>query len=759
MTQEHLPAQTKLSARNRSQNAEEFAPYVPGTPSKGISIAPFKAKMTRSLRWKILSIALISATALMLYLFLVAKETRTNAALIEDIFQNKYPIQVLMQSSKHSLVLVNRELEDAVITGDEELIYSAEPMAIEFRRNMVAAVSLDSQYDDEILKILDEFETYYSGASNLAKNMLKADAFDDSFTGQGKVNRGNYERVVSSMETFQQAQLDAFAKSVDDTAAHSQKTLVFGLWASLSTAAIVLILALVIARSILGRIHQIVSALKKIAHESDGMKVRIDLDGDDEMTELAHWFNTFIEKLELVTTESTAEIKRIAYTDTLSNLPNRRSLIESVEAVVTLQRDEPAAVMFLDLDNFKPINDQLGHEAGDELIRQAAARLQEIADRFNEQEPARNLENHTACLAGRLGGDEFMVLIPLAKNKELIEAIALEIRDSLLKPFNLHGAIANIGVSIGISRYPQDAQSKDSLIDFSDLAMYEAKGLGKNTYCFYDESIAEAIDRTNRIEMALKNCTHNNELTLLYQAKFDLGTNEYKGAEAFLRWENEELGKLSPHEFIHLAEKSRVIDSIDAWVLNEACRAVASWLDRGINPGRIAINMSAKQIQRPDLMNTIIPIIEQHNIPCEHLEFEITETSALDHMETVAANIREMRARDIFVSMDDFGAGHSSLQLLVNCKLDAVKIDQTLTHNLNGNERSQSIVRSIINLAETLEIECVAEGIETYEQLHMLRQFNCQNGQGYYFSKPQSPTHIEDLMTTSPQPVRIGAPH
>ena len=341
----------------------------------------------------------------------------------------------------------------------------------------------------------------------------------------------------------------------------------------------------------------------------------------------------------------------------------------------------------------------------------------------------------------------------------MIETLAIEIRDSLLRPFNLNGAIANIGVSIGISRYPQDAQGKDSLIDFSDLAMYEAKGLGKNTYCFYDDSIAEAIDRTNRIATALKNCTLNNELSLLYQAKFDLGTNEYKGAEAFLRWENEEFGKLSPHEFIHLAEKTREIESIDIWVLNEACRAIASWLERGINPGRIAINMSAKQIQQPDLMETIIPIIEQHNIPCEHLEFEITETSALDHMEAVAANVKEMRARNIYVSMDDFGAGHSSLQLLVNCKLDAVKIDQTLTHNLNANERSQSIVRSIINLAETLEIECVAEGIETYEQLHMLRQFNCQNGQGYYFSKPQSSLHIEDLMTTYPQPIRVGASH
>lgn len=737
-----------MTTRDRGQSAEEVAPYSPPAVLNSSSASPFKIRRTLSLRWKILSIAVVSAATLLLYLAYSTHEARSNALLMQEIFNSKYPIQVLMQSSRHSLILVNRELEDAVITGDEELIFSAEPLAIEFRRNMINAVSLDPRYEDQILKILDEFEAYYSSATKLAKNMLDADAFHDNFAARGEQNKANYEQVVYSMESFQQERLDAFAKSVADTSEHANNALIYGLWSSVTIGTLVLLLASIISRSILRRIHRMVATLKRIAHENDGMSVRIELDGGDEMTELAHWFNTFIEKLERVTTESTAEIKRIAYTDTLSGLPNRRMLIESIEASIEKHADDQIAVLFLDLDNFKPINDQLGHEAGDELIRQSAARLQLIVDAINESDSRHQIPG-SAAMAGRLGGDEFMLVVPLVEDEQAIESLAAEIRDTLLEPFNLNGPIASIGVSIGISRYPQDAQSKDSLIDCADMAMYEAKGGGKNTYRFYNSSIAESAEKSTRIETALKTSIENNELSLVFQPKFELQTGTYNGAEALLRWHNDELGNLHPIEFIHLAEKSKVIHAIDEWVLSEVCKKISLWLERGIDPGRIAINMSAKQIQQHDLMEKLLPIIDKYQTPCEHLEFEITETSALDYMEVVVSNVQKIRARNIHVTMDDFGAGHSSLQLLVNCKLDSVKIDQTLTRNINTQERYQSIVRSIINLADTLDIQCVAEGIETYEQLHMLRRFNCKNGQGYYFSKPMNAVNIEQYMDNS----------
>ena len=734
-----------MPIRERGQSAEDIAPFNP-PPALGSSTATsFNIRRTLSLRWKILSIAVISAVTLMLYLMYATNEARSNAALMKDIFENKYPIQALMQSSQHNLELVNRELNDAVITGDKDLVFSAEPMAEEFRSNMEAAIWLDPVNGDKIRRIQHDFEVYYVNSTTLATQLLSADAYQDKLSSRTEQNQASYEKVVQSMQAFQKERFQAFAQSIDDTTTKANKAVIYGLWISLTAVAMVLLLASVIARSILSRIHLMVATLKRIAHEDDGMSVRIDLDGGDEMTELAHWFNTFIGKLERVTSESTAEIKRIAYTDTLSGLPNRRMLIESIEAAIEKPQNEQVAVLFLDLDNFKPINDQLGHEAGDELIRQAAKRLRLVIDDINASD-IRYQQANSGALAGRLGGDEFMLLLPHISDQQSIEDMAVRIRDELLVPFNLNGSIAHIGVSIGISRYPLDANNKDSLIDYADIAMYEAKAAGKNTYRFFNGAIAESAAQASRIEKALKGSIENNELSLLYQPKINLISGSYNGSEALLRWHNEELGAVSPIDFISLAEKSKVIHAIDEWVLAEVCKTISDWLERGINPGRIAINMSAKQIQQPDLMDTILPIIDRYDTPCEHLEFEITESSALDHMEVVVANVQKIRERNIHVTMDDFGAGHSSLQLLVNCKLDSVKIDQTLTKNINQHERYQSIVRSIINLADTLDIQSVAEGIETYEQLNLLSRFNCQNGQGYYFSKPVSSVKIENYM-------------
>lgn len=751
MTQKHLPIQRKTSARERGGSLENSALYAPEQAKEAIHDVFFRSSQAFSLRWKILSIAIINAIALMLYFAVTVHEVRFNASLIEDLFENKYPTQLLMQSSESALLAVNRELEDAIITGDKGLIFSAEPMAVEFRQNMVDAAAINKEHEYQILKILTEFEIYYAASSALAKDMLNANAYQDKLSERGTQNRLLYKKALRSVQKFQQERMSAFSQSVYDTDKRATETLFFGLWSSLTTALVVLILAFAIVRSILSRIQQMVSSLKTIAQGNDSSQVRLNITGNDEMTELAHWFNTFVEKFERVTTESTAEIKRIAYTDLLSGLPNRRMLIETIEASIETHKEREITVLFLDLDNFKPINDQLGHEAGDELIRQAAARLQLIVDSVNAGNSSRYPEGATQALAGRLGGDEFMLIISQPYSKEMISELAERTRSSLLEPFDLNGFEAEIGVSIGISCYPQDAQDKSRLIDCADMAMYTAKDIGKNTCVFYDCSIAESIEHTLEIEAALKSCVLNNELSLVYQPKFELITGDYRGSEALLRWHNDDLGDLKPVEFIHLAEKSDVINAIGEWVLSDVCQKISDWLEQGINPGRIAINMSAKQIQDPDLLNIITPIIENFHTPCEHLEFEITETSTLHHMDIVTTNIQKIRAKNIHVSIDDFGTGQSSLQLLVNCKLDSVKIHQSLIRDMHKTERSLSIIRAILNLTETLDIQCLAGGIETYEQLHILQQLNCKSGQGYYFSKPVNSRCIKSHMTASLQ--------
>ncbi len=746
---ERQPALPSVQAVGASQVAQEPLSATPELPSPD-SESSFKITKFRSLRLKILSIALISSVALMLYVSLVSGAAQNNTRKLQEIYEVKYPIQLLLQSSKRSLTLINQEFQEAIVTGNEELVLSAEPTANEFRQNIEGVIKLNPSHKEELELILDQFETFYANAYSYAQERING--VDDKLKNfeRSKENRANYRAVASSVQDFQQGHLDLFAKTVSDTSARAKDAVVIGLWTSLATASLVLILALVIARSILRRVHAIVSSLKRIAQEDGSMQVRIRLDGNDEMTELAHWFNTFIEKLERVTLESHAEIKRIAYTDTLSGLPNRRKLIENISSAMEIIADpkEQLAVLFLDLDNFKPINDQFGHEAGDLLIQQASNRLQTIVDEIN-QESDRPQNPVKQASAGRLGGDEFMVIVPSVPSHEQIKAIAEHIRSALLEPFALNGVNAQIGVSIGISCYPADASTKEHLIDCADMAMYQAKSAGKNAYSFYTSEMAASLDHSLRVEAALKNSMSNNELFLEYQPKFDLTTGEYIGCEALLRWHNKELGSIRPMEFIHLAEKTNVIHAIEEWVLQDTCKQIADWLDRGIDPGRVAINVSAKQIQKPNLLETITPLIDQYNIPYECLEFEITESSTLDNMDMVVDNVQKLRNLNIQVCMDDFGSGHSSLQLLINCNIDTVKIDRALIQKLCTNERYESIVRSIISLTSTLDIKCVAQGIEDFEQLHMLRNFDCQSGQGHYFSFPMLPAALEEHMFES----------
>ncbi|MGB0865167.1 MAG: putative bifunctional diguanylate cyclase/phosphodiesterase [Granulosicoccaceae bacterium] len=720
------------SSRNRGQSQEERQRVVQQSHSLADSEPPDLSGFL-SLRWKILSIAMISSFALMLYLAAMVNETKTSASMVEEIFSQHYPAGVLVQSTEHSLALIHRELEDAVITGDEDALQQTIPMAAQVRKSLRKAASISPIERVAIHQSLEAFELYYLEASELAKQMLSAPAWTQEHARQGERSNKNYRRVRDLIHTLKQNRNDTLVNAVQSASERAEWVLLIGTWASLCTAAVVLLLALVIAKSILKRLHRMVDTLRQIAQAHEGMSARIELDGQDEMTELAYWFNAFIGKLERVSRESTEEITRIAYTDTLSGLPNRRHLIDAVETAIKKNPEQALAVMFLDLDNFKPINDQLGHEAGDELIRQAANRLNTVVQYTNGTSDD---VNETNAMVGRLGGDEFMVLLPRADDRQYLEALAHELRETLLQSFNLHGSVASIGVSTGIALYPQDAQNKQRLIDCADMAMYEAKNAGKNTYRFFHTAMAESLAHDNRLEQALKSSLQNNELALHFQAKFDLEQQRYLGAEALLRWKNPEFGTLSPLQFVDLAEKCQVMHAIDDWVLEESCRHLADWIERGLSPGRIAINMSAKQIQRTDLLQSLLPTINRYRIPGDYLTFEITETSVMDHLDVAIKNVLEMREHNMHVCMDDFGAGHSSLSLLANCSLDAVKIDQSLVGCMVDSSRHQRIVCAIINLANTLNIDCIAEGIENEQQLNLLKQFNCKKGQGYLLAVP-----------------------
>ncbi len=521
------------------------------------------------------------------------------------------------------------------------------------------------------------------------------------------------------------------------------------------TTAVTIIFSLVwyTASSIVNRINVMVSSLRDIAVGASDLSVRIKLSGKDEMTELAHWFNTFIARLESVVNRSTEEIRKIAYTDNLSGLPNRRMLIECLNAEKKRCAENPGrqvAGMFLDLDNFKPINDQLGHDAGDELIRQVAERLCAIVgcrESRDDMDFQAMLDGKKAMVA-RIGGDEFFMMVPGEIDYAGLEAMAQRIIKTILDPYTISGEQCRIGVSIGISTLEHGSDHSANLMDQADLAMYEAKNSGKNTHRFYSQEISDEAKRKVRLESALRSSIDKDELKLLYQPKFDLNTGKYIGAEALLRWHGDEFGFMTPDQFIPCAEKSGFIVSIDQWVLSQSCRKINQWRSKGIDPGRLAINLSPHLVRGPTCISLIDEVMQRYYIHPDQLEFEVTELSANGFMEEVGENLRRLRDKQLRVAMDDFGVGQSSMRMLIGCEIDALKLDRSLVDKLETDKRTQVVVKSLLSMARSLNVTTVAEGVERKSQVNLLKALGCDTAQGYYFAKPMSDDELEAFMSS-----------
>ena len=336
-----------------------------------------------------------------------------------------------------------------------------------------------------------------------------------------------------------------------------------------------------------------------------------------------------------------------------------------------------------------------------------------------------------------------MLIIADLESEAQAVTVAERIRLAILKPYMIRGMQCSVGVSIGICIFPDGAGNADELVTCADMAMYEAKNKGKNTYRFFDPELKIATERKIKIDNALKHAIEKNELHLRFQPKVRLGDSKLVGAEALLRWENAELGTFAPDEFIAQAETNGLICEMDEWVLKTVINYLASWDPKLVQPPKIAINFSATQAARPNLADTITRIAAGRTDILQQLEIEITETSAFDNLANVENNIRSMRALGISVAMDDFGAGHSSLTLLTRCDIDTLKIDKEVTQGIKTDARSKEIVRSIIEHATKLNVNTVAEGIEDKAQAAALASMDCDFGQGYFYSC---------LLYTSPSP-------
>ncbi len=430
-------------------------------------------------------------------------------------------------------------------------------------------------------------------------------------------------------------------------------------------------------------------------------------------------FNDITEKK-----EAEEQIYTLAHHDLITQLPNRMSFQKSLNYSITLAENSAyqLAVMFIDLDHFKLINDTSGHPAGDELLQQVALRLKKIIGNEN--------------VISRFGGDEFTVLLPCINTKEEVAAVANNILESLLLPFSLLSNEIIIGASIGIGLYPDDGKDASTLLSCADNAMYSAKEGGRASCQFYTKKMK--IDAQERVlmERELREALKNGEFLLNYQPQIDIRTKRIFGTEALIRWQHPTKGLIPPDKFIPVAEATGLIVPIGQWVIEEACRQLQLWIADGFDDLTMAINLSARQFFQKDLLEIIERAMRMSNIPASKLEFEITESMMMDNIDDTIDILHKIKNIGVKLSIDDFGTGYSSLSYLKRFPLNKIKIDKSFIDGIAENVDDLSIVQAIISIAHSLNLSVIAEGVETEEQCRLLSQYQCNEIQGYYFSKP-----------------------
>jgi diguanylate cyclase (GGDEF)-like protein len=426
-------------------------------------------------------------------------------------------------------------------------------------------------------------------------------------------------------------------------------------------------------------------------------------------------------------------IKQLAYFDQLTGLPNRSLLNERFKYAMSLaeRSGEQLAVMFLDLDHFKDINDTLGHSIGDAVLIEVAERLKAAIREVDT--------------VSRLGGDEFILVFP-GTNSDGAAIVASKLIDAVSMTFNIdeHELVGT--PSIGIAIYPNDGDNFEDLLKNADTAMYRVKQESRNNFRFFTAEMQSHSERNLQLVNAMRHALERNEFHLLYQPQITLSDGHIIGAEALLRWQHPELGLISPAEFIPIAEDSGQIIHIGEWVLREAVSQMKAWMDSGLPPMVVAVNISAIQFRQPHLPELVTSILQEAQLPAKHLELELTEAVAMDDPHVAVSIMDELFARGIRMSIDDFGTGYSSLSYLKRFKVYKLKIDQSFVRDISDDPEDKAIVTAIINLASSLDMHTIAEGVETASQLAFLRLQGCDEVQGYYFSKPLPPDQFEEFV-------------
>lgn len=424
--------------------------------------------------------------------------------------------------------------------------------------------------------------------------------------------------------------------------------------------------------------------------------------------------------------ETREHFRHLAHHDVLTGLPNRELLLDRIQQEIYKadRAHNTLAVLFIDLDRFKQINDSLGHAAGDKVLGVAATRLKEAV-------------RHDDTVS-RIGGDEFVAVINGAQDVQAVGEVATKIRQQMEQPFAVDQHQLYISCSIGISIYGQDGSEPEVLLSNADAAMYRAKAEGRNTVEFYTRDMTEEVLRRMMFASQLRTALEENQFVLHFQPQYDLRTGRIAGVEALIRWQHPELGLLSPENFVPLAEETGLIVPIGEWVLRNACQTLRSWMDEGFDLDRMAvnINLSSRQLRHERLNDQVFSILKEYGIPAQQIELEITEGTLMQDPESAAKVLQRFMDEGIEISIDDFGTGYSSLSYLKRLPINKLKIDRSFVSDIPHSQNDMEIARAVIALARSLNLTVVGEGVETEAQAEFLRVEGCDVAQGYLYSKP-----------------------
>lgn len=494
------------------------------------------------------------------------------------------------------------------------------------------------------------------------------------------------------------------------------------LLASLAAAGLSLVITLSwrVARTITKPLSALDTATRLLG---EGKEARVDVTSDDEIGRLGASFNAMVASIE----ERERQITHVALHDGLTNLPNRKLFVEQLDHALARRRDNARLmVVYVDLDDFKVVNDTLGHPAGDALLRNVAVHLQEMLD---------------DAIVARLGGDEFAILLSDLPANENLAALADKLQSCFERSIVIDGQQADASASMGIAVSPDDGIDGITLMKNADLALYRAKRDGKSTYHFFEQSLDEQARHRRQMELDLRLAIRDGGFELYFQPLYSLQEERLKAFEALIRWPHPERGMISPLDFIPLAEETGLIIPIGDWVIREACRQAASW------PGElsVAVNISPKQFLNPNLATTVLSALASSGLPANRLELEITEITEsifISNVERTLESLHSLRALGVRIALDDFGTGYSSLSYLRSFPFDKLKIDQSFVRDLAAGGNANAVIRAITTLADALGMETLAEGVEDEAQCQILRQEGCRQIQGYLLAKPMGAGHV-----------------